>query len=845
MDVHVGEDLDLSVNSDMVKDELDNFNCYKSDFNKYDVLYDEKDVELKQLSLYEERLKKLSSCINHFEHVQCKLKEINELDVNRREQIFQSNEMTNEIVDEINKLKKEKYDISKKEIIYDKMLEEYSLSPLCYNNLTDIKISINIDFFEYLKQFEYTKENIIKLLNENSSDKISKFYSKHYNKILNNACKKMCLYIIRENNDFYKKMNKIVNLLLCPIFEEQEKRKIIIKNCIQYFTPITKLCYTFITENIEYFNMCLSSLLHFRKKLLTKNYHDLVTINYKTIKKKKNLEIDIKDDSIQIFKNFFSIIYYLITLEDIFLKILLLFNYYYTSVTITYITAHVENMHNNLYNIIDVLFIPCKNFLETNINIHPKSYDACYELFHILDIFIFKLKQFQNNYELNNYIRETIEEYATEKIRIHDAPNENRSNENKISNEIINNDDFSFLRCRDFMPVKKKENESYPVGDINNVSGTLQRVLQSESDTPNAENESHAEKDQNEETPHTSNVDNRVDDKHGDDTYTSNGEPHGKAQNERIDQAECNETKHASSKNNSVNKIASHAYSNNRSSVDDAEGSSIMEVSQNNDELSNKIRGKSSAEQKYNCKILSYIQKLQKNIENEFIAIWQQDVVTFFLNKVTKVEDPNYYDSTLFCIKKIFNSLNNVYSIYKNSSHFRTYNNEMNFQNVLDITINPLINNSLKNKNRNVESDYIFIVNIFTFIQENIKKFEGYTKYYDLLTIIMDEKKEKIVELEKSNLMGYLKMDKIKEHEKNVNEIKLIIDNFYKFAFSDKLNIFHVINKIESIDIKNGMKCAIFNYMYDVYVSIYEAYANKVTMIYTPLQIKDVLLKSA
>ncbi|KOB89719.1 hypothetical protein PFDG_05272 [Plasmodium falciparum Dd2] len=59
--------------------------------------------------------------------------------------------MTHEILDEIHKLQNVPYDIRVKQKMYNRVLEEYSLRPCCYSNLTEGKRSLNIEFFEHLK----------------------------------------------------------------------------------------------------------------------------------------------------------------------------------------------------------------------------------------------------------------------------------------------------------------------------------------------------------------------------------------------------------------------------------------------------------------------------------------------------------------------------------------------------------------------------------------------------------------------------------------------------------------------------------------------------------------------
>ncbi|KJP86356.1 hypothetical protein AK88_03989 [Plasmodium fragile] len=831
-DVQICEDPDSLGNVNEVSDTVGNFNNCGGTFNKYSVLYDEEDKELKELDKFENMFKETNVCLTHFENIQNDLKKVNELDKNAEEKILESSKMTSGIVEEMNKLKTQKYAIRKKEKMYDKILKQYSLSPLSYNNLTDINVSLNIAFFEDLKQFEYTKENIIKLLNENSTDKVSKFYSKHYSKILNKTCKKMCLYVIRENNNYYKRTNKVTDLLLCSISEEKEKRKIMIKNYVQNCSPLTKLCYKIIIENMEYFNICFTNFLHFRIKLLKRNYNNLVSSHGSNIVGTNNFseggEFHPTDDSIEIFKNFFSTMYYLIMSEDHFFKILLLFNYYYANVAIPYIAAHVENMHNNLYTIIDSLFVPYSHFIDTNLNSYPKSYDTCYELFHIVNLFIFKLKEFQNNCEITQDVKDIIRENSIEMIRCNPGLNDSQSSFSNVQSGVFLHEN-SFLENYKINPGKGIRGRNSILWDLpSSTPDGTQSKLASESRI----DQTNEEKFLNDEP--VNNINTKYSHNEADIDEINNVEivPNVVEEQGSLDQAERGD-----GKGNSTNELViPQSDDESVSSVEDAQ------TSRNRSELGEKNIGA----EKYNCKLLSYTQRIQKKIENEFIGLWQKDVVTFYLSKITKVDEPNYYDNTLSVIKKIFSALNHVYSIYRrNSALFGSHSNEQNFQNVLDITINPLINNSLKNKNQNVETDYIFIINIFVFMQENVQMFEGSSKYYDLLGIIVHEKMEKVLELENKNLFAYLKLDKIRKgKESNKKEIKLILENFYKFAFSEKFNDFPVVNKIQSSHVKKDMQVAIFNNIHKEYVQIYEMHSKKVNMLYSPDQIKDVLLKN-
>ncbi|CRG94848.1 conserved Plasmodium protein, unknown function [Plasmodium gallinaceum] len=827
MEIPIDVNFDENIDSNLIFNELHNIKIHKNTFNKYDVLYNEYDYELSELNNYEDMIEKTCYCFTYFENIGSNLKKINELDKKTKDKIVESSNLTNEIIDEIKKLKKEKYNIKKKENIYNMILQKYSLSPLCINNLIDLKISLNIEFFEYLKQFEYTKDNIIKLLNEDSSEKLTKFYSKYYNKIMNAACKKMCSYIIKENNNFYKRTNQIIDLLLCTVFDEKEKRSIIIKNYIEKISPITKLCYKIIIESIEYFNTCISNFIHFRKKLLKKNYQDLISNNYKSINKKKLIEIDVKDDSIQIFKNFFSIFYYLITLEDNFFKILFSFNFYYTNKTVSYISINLENTHNILFNIIDVLLIPYKNFLDTNLNIYPKRYESCYELFQVLDIFIFKLRQFQKNYEINNVIKEIIQEDSNKNILYNSDKNRNGSR-NIIENLKSNN---SFFQSYEL--TIEKSSSSFLCDISNNIVDVVQKKFQ---------NEIILNKNK-EEIDYKNTINNKIGnfDENSIDKKNENYEKKEFNIIDTVEKEELYEERNNTQNDHNLfeyNKPNVECSNKNINDANDDDRSAKIEIS-----YKYGLNNKMDPFEKYNCKLLNYTLNIQKKIENEFITLWQQNVITFYLSKITKREDSDYFNDTLFYIKKIFNSLNNIYTIYKNSS-LCGKSNEQDFQNVLDITINPLINNFLKNKNKNIESDYIFIINIFSFIQESIKDFEGSSKYCELLTIIINEKCEKILEIESSNLINYLKIDKIdKLNENNADEVRIFIENFYKFVFTEHYD-FNILNKIESNELKKNIKSLIFHNIHKEYMKIYELYSDKMKLDYSPEQIKGIFLKN-
>ncbi|CXI95397.1 conserved Plasmodium protein, unknown function [Plasmodium berghei] len=810
MNIKINKDLDFNVSYDTYKEEFENLKSYKSSFNKYDMLYNDIDIESKELKEYKDRIQMISdNSFTLFEDVKIKLENFNKLNEEKENIISQCCEITKGIVDEISKLKAKKINIQKREIICERILEEYSLSPLCYNNLTDIKISLNMEFFEHLKQFEYTKESIKKLLNENSSDKLDKFYSKHYNKILNKACKKICLHVIREDNKLYITNTNFIDLLLFPNNEEHENKKNMIKNHMDKFSPLTKLCYKIIAENIEYFNICLNNFVHLKKKLLTKKYNYLISNKDKLYLSTSHEVVDIKYDSLQNFKYFVSVVYYLITLEDIFFRILLLFNFDNKNDIFLYISAHIENMHNNLYNISDTLFVLYKQFIETNINICPKSYQFYYKLFHILDVFIFKLKQFQNSYDGDKEIRKLISKYSIETFKYNININYDENNHMDASNLRRRN---SYLyspsdKTSHHNKMNKSMNENdYYIDPLNQNSTIKPQDIKHENDSDTNKRET-AEKGDN-------NYHLEYDEENDEVTYSF------------IKKSEVDDnltTKDVKEKNES----------------------NTTYVKKNNSEIINKLNEKKNSLEKYNCKILNYTQKIQKKIENEFIALWQQDVVTFYLNNIKQIES-NYFDNSRIYIKKILNSLNDLYSIYKNSVLFNTYNKDQNFQNVLDITINPLINNSLKYKNQSGECDYhIFIINIFIFIQENIKSFEGSTKYCDLLTIIINEQKEKILHFEKDNLICYLKIDKINKKTKttNLEETKCIIDKFYKFVFSENFNNFNIINQIESNEFKDNLKLEIFRHLYKEYENIYELYLNDGILIYTPNQIKEVFLK--
>ncbi|SOV19792.1 conserved Plasmodium protein, unknown function [Plasmodium sp. gorilla clade G2] len=864
MDLENDNNYGLSLDYDSLHKQLEGLPYYKKGFNKYDVFCFNEEKELNELHFYENEIKKSYNYFRHFENIHKNIKRIYELDEDTKEKILETNEMTYEILDEIHKLKKEQYDIRVKEKMYNKILEEYSLSPLSYSNLTDLKISLNIEFFEHLKQFEYIKENIIKLLNEDGSQKLCNFYTKHYNKIMIIACRKISIYIIKENNNFYRRNNKIVNLLFCNINEEFVKREKMILLYIKNLLPITKLSYKIIIENIEYFNLCLNNFLNLRKKYLKINYQNYMSNNYKSINKKNSLDIiepREKHDFIKMFKNFFLFLYYFIILEDNFLKIFFSFNFYFTNEIIPYISANIDNVHNNIYNIIDTLFIPYKYFLDTNLNIYSKCYESCYELFHILNIFILKLKQFQNNDEINDIIKNIIIKYAQRNNDTYDAlicynlsksklylPNKISNNNNNMKEENIKMDINA-----------KKENDMNNISD-NNLNGTYQNIGDVKN---NYDLDKNLEKlDNNKKQTKKKTQDGQISEVRIDSSYMNEDS------NKFIEDRQMNVTK---------NNLHSEEYisnNNDKPTLDVKDGDNIEfynksneeNVSENNDEKYDKIvdmqkednipshnssKNKSSyyldnIKEKYNSKILNYTLKIQKNIENEFISIWQRDVVSFYLNKINKNENTNSFEDTLFYVKKILYSLKNVYSIYKMYTLYGKDMKEQNFQNVLDITINPLINNCLKNQNSLVHNHYIFIVNMFTFIQDSIKNIEGASKYCELLTIIIDENINKLLKIELENLKIKLELDKLEKIDQenikeDTEELKAFVDNFYKFVFSEKYNIFLTIHKILSDIIKDNIKNKLFEYIHKEYILLYEKHSNKFKFNYTPEQIKCIL----
>ncbi|SPJ13012.1 conserved Plasmodium protein, unknown function [Plasmodium sp. DRC-Itaito] len=877
MDLENDNNYSFSLDFDSLHKQLEELPYYKKGFNKYDVFCFKEEKELNELLVYENEIKKSCNYFTHFEYIHKNIKRIYELDEDTKEKILETNEMTYEILDEIHKLKKEQYDIRVKEKMYNKILEEYSLSPLSYSNLTDLKISLNIEFFEHLKQFEYTKENIIKLLNEDGSEKLSKFYSKHYNKIMIIACRKISIYIIKENNNFYRRNNKIVNLLFCNMNEESIKREKMILSYIQNLLPITKLSYKIIIENIEYFNLCLNNFLNLRKKYLKINYQNYMSNNYTSIYKENSLDIEPrqKHDFFKMFKNYFLVLYYFIILEDNFLKIFFSFNFYFTNDIIPYISANIDNVHNNLYNIIDTLFIPYKYFLDTNLNIYAKCYESCYELFHILNIFIHKLKQFQNIYEINDIIKNIIIKYAQRNNDTYNTliyynlsksklylPSKTYNNNNNINknNNNNNNDDDNNIKGENIQMDKNKmkENNMNNVSD-NNFNGTYQNIIEVKN---NYELDKYLEElDNNKMKTKKKKQDGQIS-QVGIETSYMNEES-----NQFIEDRQINVTK---------NNLHSEEYignTNDKTTLDVKDGDNIEfdnkpnedNVSENNEEKYNKINEKQkgnillrnndknkssyyvhSINEKYNCKLLNYTLKIQKNIENEFISIWQRDVVSFYLNKITKKENSNNFEDTLFYVKKILNSLKNVYSIYKMYSLYAKDMKEQNFQNVLDITINPLINNCLKNQNLVVHNHYVFIVNMFTFIQDSIKNLEGASKYCELLTIITDENINKLLKMELENLKIKLELDKLEKMDQanlkqDAEELKAFVDNFYKFVFSEEQNIFLTIHKIVSDIIKDNIKNNLLEYIHKEYIILYDKYSNKFKFTYTPEQIKCIL----
>lgn len=862
MDLENDNNHGFSLDYDLLHKQLEELPYYKKEFNKYDVFCFKEEKELSELLAYENEIKKSCNYFTHFENIHKNIKRIYELDEDTKEKILETNEMTHEILDEIHKLKKVQYDIRVKEKMYNKILEEYSLSPLSYSNLTDLKISLNIEFFEHLKQFEYTKENIIKLLNEDGSENLSKFYSKHYNKIMIIACRKISIYIIKENNNFYRRNNKILNLLFCNINEEFVKREEIILSYIQNLLPITKLSYKIIIENIEYFNLCLNNFLNLRKKYLKINYQNYMSNNCKFINKENSIDIEPrqKHDFIKMFKNFFLVLYYFIVLEDNFLKIFFSFNFYFTNDIIPYISANIENVHNNLYNIIDTLFIPYKYFLDTNLNIYAKSYESCYELFHILNIFILKLKQFQNIYEINDIIKNIIIKYAQRNNDTYNTliyynlsksklylPSKIYNNNNNIKEEDIKMD-----------TNKMKENRINNISD-NNLNGTYPNIREVKNNYQLDKNME--ELDINKMNTKQKTQDGQISQVGIESSYMN------KESNQFIEDKLINVTK---------NNLYNEKYignTNDKPTLDVKDGDHVEfynkpnedNVSEKNEEKYDKINEKQkeniqlrnndknksnyyvdSINEKYNCKLLNYTLKIQKNIENEFISIWQRDVVSFYLNKITKKENSNNFEDTLFYIKKILNSLKNVYSIYKMYALYAKDMKEQNFQNVLDITINPLINNCLKNQNSVVHNHYVFIVNIFTFIQDSIKNLEGASKYCELLTIITDENINKLFKMELENLKIKLELDKLEKMnqdnlKQDTEELKAFVDNFYKFVFSEKHNIFLTIHKIVSDIIKDNIKNNLFEYIHKEYIILYNKYSSKFKFTYTPEQIKCIL----
>ncbi|SOV83686.1 conserved Plasmodium protein, unknown function [Plasmodium sp. gorilla clade G3] len=862
----------FSLDYDLLHKQLEELPYYKKGFNKYDVFCFNEEKELNELFVYENEIKKSCNYFTHFENIHKNVKRIYELDEDTKEKILETNEMTYEILDEIHKLKKEQYDIRVKEKMFNKILEEYSLSPLSYSNLTDLKISLNIEFFEHLKQFEYTKENIIKLLNEDGSEKLSKFYSTHYNKIMIIACRKISIYIIKEINNFYRRNNKIINLLFCNMNEEFVKREKMIISYIQNLLPITKLSYKIIIENIEYFNLCLNNFLNLRKKYLKISYQNYMSNNYKSINKENSLDIEPREkhDFIKMFKNFFLVLYYFIILEDNFLKIFFSFNFYFTNDIIPYISANIDNAHNNLYNIIDTLFIPYKYFLDTNLNIYAKSYESCYELFHILNIFILKLKHFQNTYEINDIIKNIIKKYAQRNNDTYNALICYNLSKSKLylprkmsnyNNNNNNNDDDDDNIKEESIKINKnkmKENDMNNISD-NNLNGAYQNIR-------DVKNNYELDKNLDE-------LDNNKMKK----ILTQ----HGQLSEVGIESSYMNEESNQYIEDRQINVTKNNIHSeeyisniNDEPILDVKEGDNIEfynkpnedhDVSENNNEkynkvnqkekgnmqLSNNDKNKSSyyvdnIKEKYNCKLLNYTLKIQKNIENEFISIWQRDVVSFYLNKITKNENSNNFEDTLFYIKKILNSLKNVYSIYKMYTLYAKDMKEQNFQNVLDITINPLINNCLKNQNSVVHNHYVFIVNMFTFIQGSIKNLEGASKYCELLTIIIDENINNLLKIELENFKIKLELDKLEKMDQenlkeDTEELKAFVDNFYKFIFSEKNNIFLTIHKIVSDIIKDNIKNNLFEYIYKEYINLYDKYSNKFKFTYTPEQIKCLL----
>lgn len=801
------------INQELLLKELIEFTTKKNVFKKYDVLYNECEHEMNEIDQWERMIWKSNQCLKYFEHIEEGLKKISELEKESDNIISQSMKLTCNLIDDVKKVKKEKQLIRKKEKIYKQIIQEYGLSPSCFSNLTDPKVAITVEFFENVKEFEYIKENVIELLNDQGSDQMNKFYPKYYHIISNAICKKMCLYILKENNKIFRNNKKVIDLLLCSVSKERELRKELIYSWVLKFSPLTKLCYRTVLENPDYFNTCLNNFFLLRKIELKRNYQNLVNKIYNSESKEKWSEVNVKKDFMEIFKNVLSIIYYLMVVEDQFFKILLLFTNYYKNETEPYIEIHLDNMNNILYNITDVLLAPYKIFLEENIKAYPKNYETCYELYQLFTVFVFKLKEFQNMSVHDEIIIGILKDCFSKEANTKDM-------------------EKHFI---------KRKNEKISRKNSNSCRDSISNVIWNEIGRQK-ENTEKGNTEKNQET-----YDPTIDPKQEVKSLDINKESDKDIINNSIEISTCSNIDQ-----NGKDPLNPHIQKDHLSEDTNA----YIEINKNKEdslESCNENKSKSTLSkenmdnthllEKYNSKILNYTIKIQKKLENEFIIIWQQEVVSFYLSNIDKKENEEPFKNTMLYFKKIMNTLNKMYLLCKKSD-FYDKADESYFQNVLDITINPLINYCLKNWNHPLESNYIIIINIFTFIQDTIATYEGSEKYCHLIKIIIEEKGNQIIQLENSNIRKMIEMDKINNRETNkIEDYKQIINNMYKFAFSEQCTQCTILNKITSVEIQNKLRSNIYEEVVKEYTKLYELNIKNMDFTYTPEQFKDCLFK--
>lgn len=104
----------------------------------------------------------------------------------------------------------------------------------------------------------------------------------------------------------------------------------------------------------------------------------------------------------------------------------------------------------------------------------------------------------------------------------------------------------------------------------------------------------------------------------------------------------------------------------------------------------------------------------------------------------------------------------------------------------------------------------------------------------------------KLFKMELENLKIKLELDKLEKMnqdnlKQDTEELKAFVDNFYKFVFSEKHNIFLTIHKIVSDIIKDNIKNNLFEYIHKEYIILYNKYSSKFKFTYTPEQIKCIL----